>query len=214
MIHVAITDDHPIVIDGMINALQGQDDISISGTYRNAAELFKGLRSQPADVLMLDLQLPDRNGSELVPLLLQQYPDLHILIFSSMESIPYVREMMQQGCKGYIPKSSGSQAVLLQAIRQVAAGNIYLDDGIKGHLLQEMLHTRRRAATIAPRITQREKEVLQQIATGLTNQQIADKLFISLRTVETHRYNLLQKLNIRNTVGLLRVAQEMGLLDH
>lgn len=213
MIKVAITDDHPVVIDGLCTALQAQQDIKITGTYKNGAELFTGLKKELPDVLLLDLQLPDKNGGELVPLLLKQYPGLHILILSGMESLPYIKEMIQKGCKGYLLKSTTNQSLLLTAIQQVYAGDVFLDASVKEQMLREMLVSKRKASQISPKITQREKEVLQLIIRECSNQQIADRLFISLRTVETHRYNLLQKLDVKNTAGLLRVAGEMGLLQ-
>lgn len=211
MIKLAITDDHPLVIDGLLNALSDVPDIVITGTYNNGASLLSGLQEILPDVLLLDLQLPDKKGTELVPVLLQQYPNLHILILSGIESSPYIREMMQKGCKGYLLKSNTDKVVLTNAIHEVYNGGIYLEAGLKEQLLHEMLIVKRKIDKINPRITRREREVLNLIMKELTNQEIADKLFISLRTVETHRYNLLQKLNARNTAGLLRIAREMGL---
>jgi len=211
MIKVAITDDHPLVIDGLLNAFRDVADIRITGTYRNGTDLFNGLPLEQPDVLLLDLQLPDRNGAELVPVLLQQYPSLHILILSSIESSPYIKEMMQKGCKGYLLKSNTVKSTLVTAIHEVCKGGIYLDPGLKEQLLQEMLVAKRKSDKLNPKITQREREVLNLIAGELSNQEIADRLFISLRTVETHRYNLLQKLDAKNTAGLLRIAREMGI---
>lgn len=211
MIKLAITDDHPLVIDGLLNALSDVPDIVITGTYNNGASLLSGLQEILPDVLLLDLQLPDKKGTELVPILLQQYPNLHILILSGIESSPYIREMMQKGCKGYLLKSNTDKVVLTNAIREVYNGGIYLEASLKEQLLHEMLIVKRKIDKLSPRITRREREVLNLIMKELTNQEIADKLFISLRTVETHRYNLLQKLNAKNTAGLLRIAREMGL---
>lgn len=214
MIQVAITDDHPIVIDGLQNALRTHNDINIAGTYANGTELLKGMQQTKVDVLLLDLQLPDKNGSELAPILLQKYPDLHILILSGMDSSPYIKEMMRKGCKGYLLKSTTNQTTLVTAIRQVYEGGLFLDANLKEQLLQEMLVTKRQANKLNPKITQREKEVLRLIATECTNQEIADRLFISLRTVETHRYNLMQKLEVKNTAGLLRMAAKMGMVEY
>ena len=211
MIKVAFTDDHPIVIDGLRTALQPYSDIIITGAYRNGAELFMGLKEQLPDVLLLDLQLPDKSGRELVPLILQQYPNLHIIILSGIESSPNIKEMIQKGCKGYLLKSTTNQAILMTAIKQVYAGDLFLDSRIKEQLLQEMLVSKRSANKLNPKITRREREVLGLIAKGFSSQEIADFLFISLRTVDTHRYNLLQKLDVKNAAGLLRAAIEMDL---
>jgi DNA-binding NarL/FixJ family response regulator len=211
MINVAITDDHPIVIDGLLTAFRDEHDITITGTYNSGAALLRGLHETVPDVLLLDLQLPDTNGTELVPVVLQQYPSVHIIILSGIESSPYIKEMLQKGCKGYLLKSNTGKSILMSAVRDVYEGNIYIETSIKDQLLHEMLITKRKLDKINPKITQREQEVLKLIMQELNNQEIADTLFISLRTVETHRYNLLQKLNAKNTAGLLRIARQMGL---
>lgn len=211
MIKIAITDDHPIVIDGLLNALQNVPDIEVAATYNNGAALLKGLQEQPIDVLLLDLQLPDKNGAELVPIILSQHPDIHILILSGVESSSYIKEMIQKGCKGYLLKSNTDKTKLIAAIQEVYNGGIYLEHAVKEQLLHEMLIAKRKLDKINPKITQRELEILHLIMEELNNQEIADRLFISLRTVETHRYNLLQKLNAKNTAGLLRIARQMGI---
>lgn len=210
-IRIAITDDHPIVIDGLRMALNGHPDIMIAGAYSSGTALFMGLKKNLPDVLLLDLQLPDKTGYELVPLLLKQYPGLKILILSAMESSPYIKEMMQKGCKGYLLKSTTNKHVLVEAITEVYHGGLYLDKGLKEQLLNEMFVSKRKRDKIEPRITQRERDVLKLIAEECSNQEIADRLFISLRTVETHRYNLVQKLNVKNTAGLVRLALSLDL---
>ncbi len=135
MIRVAITDDHAIVIDGLRNVLKNYPNIMITGTYRNGAELLKGVQYEAPDVLLLDLQLPDKNGNELVPLLMKKYPDLNILILSGMEASPYIKEMMHKGCKGYLLKSTTDQETLMNAILTVHAGGKFLDATLKEMLL-------------------------------------------------------------------------------
>ena len=211
MIKVAITDDHPFIIDGLLNALNNVPDIDVTGTYATGAELFSGLKMTQADVLLLDLQLPDKKGNELVPLLLHQYPEMHILILSGIESSPYIKETMQKGCKGYLLKRNTNKNAVVAAIREVYGGGIYLDTTLKEQLLHELLVDKRKSDKLNPKITRREREVLSMITEGLHNQEIADRLFISLRTVETHRHNLLQKLDAKNIADLLRIARQMGI---
>jgi DNA-binding NarL/FixJ family response regulator len=217
MIKIAITDDHPIVIDGLFNALNKEPDFNIIGCYSSGTALFQGLKQEVPDVLLLDLQLPDRNGRELVPVLLDEYPCLHILIVSSSDSSPYIKEMMRKGCKGYLSKSTTTQSLLVTAIKQVYAGEVFLDAGLKAQLLDGLLATaskpRRANRKPNPTITSREKEVLQLICKEYNNQEIGEQLFVSTRTIETHRYNLLQKLGAKNTLGLVRIAEEYGLLE-
>lgn len=210
-IKIAITDDHPIVIDGLTMALDGHPEIMIIGGFSCGADLLMGLSKSIPDVLLLDIQLPDKTGYELVPLLLKEYPDLKILILSGMESSPYIKEIMQKGCKGYLLKSTTNKHILVEAITEVYHGGIYLDKGLKEQLLNEMFIGKRKRDKIEHRITQREKDVLKLVAAECSNQEIADRLFISLRTVETHRYNLFQKLNVKNTAGLVRLALSLDL---
>ncbi len=213
MIKIAITDDHPIVIDGLCNALKREPEISVVGCYTSGAKLFQGLKKEIPDVLLLDLHLPDRNGRELVPVLLDEYPDMRILIVSGFDSSPHIKELMRKGCKGYLSKSTANQSLLVSAIKQVYAGDVYLDAGLKDALLKEMLSGGAKSRKHMPTITQREREILKLICKEYNNQEIAEKIFVSIRTVETHRYNLLQKLEAKNTVGLVRIAEQLGLLD-
>jgi len=118
--------------------------------------------------------------------------------------------MMQKGCKGYLLKSNTGKTILVQAINEVYAGGAYLDINLKEQLLHEMLITKRKSGQLNPKITQRELEVLNLVTEGFRNQKIAEMLFISLRTVESHRYNLLQKLNVKNTAGLMLAARKNG----
>jgi DNA-binding NarL/FixJ family response regulator len=210
-IKIAITDDHQLVVEGIKNTFYGSPDFKIVGTFSNAAEVFQGLEKTLPDILLLDLQLPDISGYELVPLLLKQYPELKILILSGVESSRHIKEMMQKGCSGYLFKTTTNMDVLVDAVRRVYNGEIYLNADLKEQLLNEMLNTQKARLKIEPKITEREKDILKLIAEECSSQQIAEKLFISTRTVETHRHNLLQKLNIKNTAGLVKVALEMGL---
>lgn len=212
-IKVAITDDHHMVIAGVQNVLKGFDHIDVIAAYTNATSLIKGLQTQVPDVLLLDVQLPDQQGHEIAKSLLRQYPQMRILVLSGVESQYYIQDMIKQGCSGYLLKNSADSDLLAMAIQKVYEGEVFLDPSIKEELLLKMLQGEKLKETIRPKITKREREVLQLIVQEFDNQAIANKLFISLRTVENHRYNLLQKLDVKNTVGLVKIALKMDLLD-
>jgi DNA-binding NarL/FixJ family response regulator len=210
MIKVAIIDDHPMVISGIQNMLRGQKNISVAATYGCGKELLEGLKKPRPDVLLLDINLPDKNGNELVPVILKSYPDLKILALTSMDTPFYVKDMMRHGCKGYLLKNT-AQEELVNAIETVYKGEEYLEPGMKDQLVQSMLHANKQTGVSS--LTRREKEILQLIAMEYSSPEIAEKLFLSLRTVENHRLSLMQKLNVKNMIGLAKVAMGMGLVE-
>jgi DNA-binding NarL/FixJ family response regulator len=212
-IKVAITDDHPLVVEGLQNVLRSHPDIVVINTYSNGAALLEGLKKEVPDVLLLDFQLPDKLGNELAHILIETYPEIRILVLSSMESAFHVKSMLQQGCMGYLLKSTTNHEMLIQAIEAVYTGKLFLDPALKEDLLYDMVKTKQRSEKNQFKLTIREKEILQLIVAEYSNPEIADKLFLSLRTVEAHRYNLLQKLQVKNTVGLVKVAIQMGLVE-
>jgi len=212
-IKVAITDDHPLVVEGLQNVLRAHPNISVIATYSSGDALLKGIKKEVPDVLLLDFQLPDKAGNELAHILVEAYPELRILVLSSMESAFHVKSMLQQGCMGYLLKSTTDHQMLIQAIEAVYAGKLFLDPSLKEELLYDMVKAKQRNEKAQFRLTLREKEILQLIVAEYSNPEIADKLFLSLRTVEAHRYNLLQKLKVKNTVGLVKVAIQMGLIE-
>lgn len=209
-ITVALTDDHPMVLEGLQKVLNEVEAIHVSGVYSNGKELLAGLKTTVPDVLVLDVQLPDITGLEVAKIVKTAYPDIKILILSGIESHYYIVDLIQQGCNGYLLKSTTDHTLLLEGIKAVYAGELFLDPSMKQALLQEMLRAKRKK-NASPKLTEREKEVLQLIIKEYGNQEIADKLCISLRTAENHRYNLLQKLDVKNTVGLVKAALQMGL---
>lgn len=212
-IHIAIADDHPMVISGLVALLQPYAHVLVTTTHNNAAQLLEGLDYYRPDVLLLDILLPDRSGKELVPELKERYPDMKILVLTSLDAPSMVTTMMRRGCTGYLLKGAEPET-LLEAIESVAVGKEYIDVSLKEQLMQNMLHFRQNAKNkgVVPELTQREKEVLGLIAAEYTTKEIAEKLFISYHTAENHRNNLIQKLDVKNTVGLIRVAIQLGLV--
>jgi len=212
-IHIAIADDHPMVISGLIALLQPYKHILVLTTHTNAAQLLEGLDYYRPDVLLLDILLPDRTGKDLVPELREKYPDMKILVLTSLDAPSMVTTMMRRGCKGYLLKGAEPET-LLEAIEAVAEDKEYIDTSLKEQLMQNMLHFKYQSQSkgVVPELTQREKEVLELIAAEYTTREIAEKLFVSYHTAENHRNNLIQKLDVKNTVGLIRVAIQLGLV--
>lgn len=209
-IRVAITDDHPLVINGLRNTLALYDHIEFCGGYTTGGALLEYLNGQQPDVLLLDVQLPDLSGNKLAAMISEQWPEMRILALSAMDSSFHVLDMLQSGCAGYLLKHT-DEATLIAAIEQVHSGGQYIDPTLKDVLLESMIKTKRQTRKL-PMLTQREKEILQLIAAGCTSATISEKLNIALRTVENHRFSIMQKLDVSNTVTLVRLALQMGLV--
>ncbi len=212
-IKVALADDHPMVIDGLSNALSIHEEIEVAGIYKTGRELLTGIRHNLPDILLLDLQLPDKTGQELAIELLRSYPTLRILILSGVESPGIIQDMMKEGCCGYLLKNTTDKHTLLKAIFAVYEGRLFLEPVLKERLLESVLRKTPQPVSKSKKLTAREMDVLRLIAMEYTNQQIADRLFISLRTVESHRHNLIQKLEVKNAIGLIKAAMDLGLMN-
>ncbi len=206
MIKVYIVDDHAVVIEGIYSLLQKEKDIEMTGYASNAANCLQYFSSHTADVILMDISLPDMNGVDLCRLIKKNYPGIMVLALSTFNQGTYIRKMMESGASGYLLKNAGRQEII-EAIKVVVKGKTYLsfDAGQALKSGTEQLNN-------IPPLTKREKEVLAAVAEGLTNTQIAEKLFISVDTVESHRKNLHAKLNVKNTAMLVRLAIENDLL--
>ena len=210
IIKVVITDDHPIVANGMKHVLERNAHIQVTDLYHSAPELLQHIKKNSPDVLILDRQLQDSDGAETVRALLKLMPALPILIFSSTDNLYQVKKMLEAGCQGYLLKDADNDT-LLKAIETLYKGNRFLSPSLETALLDDMFkhkNATRKEATLS----KRELEVLALIVKEYTNQEIAAHLFLSLSTVEFHRVNMLQKLGVKNTAGLVRVAVQAGLV--
>lgn len=209
MITIGIVDDHSLIINGLLKMLQNEPAYQVLFTVQNGVDLLQKLSKQMPDVLLLDIELPDTNGIDLCKKLLTLYPKLTVIALTNHDDVVYVRKMMRNGAMGYLLKGTEKES-LLQAIETVAAGEQYIDRQIEQHILQQSIHGRK--ATAYVKLTNREIEILTLIANEYSNQEIADKLFLSVRTVESHRHSLNQKLNIKTTAGLVKEAYLRGLI--
>ena len=203
-IKVFITDDHYMVVEGIRSLLLLEKGIEWMGHAMNAASCMAYLRQQQPDVLLLDINLPDKSGIDLCKEIKEKYPDIQILGLSSFNQQSYIQKMIQNGASGYLLKNA-SQEEIVKAIKAVMDGDTFMSTEA-ANTIRENKNAR------IPVITRREKEVLQLIADGLTNHAIAEKLFISTTTVDTHRNSLLAKFDVRNTANLVRLAAQFDLI--
>jgi DNA-binding NarL/FixJ family response regulator len=206
MASVYIVDDHSVVIEGIYSLLQKEKDIEMAGFATNAANCLEYFTTHTSDVILMDVSLPDMNGVDLCKIIKRKYPQIMVLALSTFNQGTYIRKMMESGASGYLLKNAGKKEIV-EAILEVLKGKTYFsfDAGLA-------MRSDREQQNSIPPLTKREKEVLTLIAEGLTNIEIAGKLFISVDTVDSHRKNLHLKLNVKNTAMLIRFAVENNLL--
>lgn len=206
MIRIAIADDHALVINGLQKIFSTSPHMEIIGTYMNGDQLLSGLQQQLPDILLLDIQMPGKDGIELAGIVHKQYPDVKMIALTNIEILHQVRKMMKQGCMGYLLKDVDAPT-LFSAVQRVYNGEMVMHDKIKTELASQLMSNSQ-----PQQMTRREIEILQLIAQEYTNTEIAGKLFISPATVENHRNRMLQKLGVKNTAGLIKKGMEQGLI--
>lgn len=197
-IKVFIVDDHYMVVEGIRSLLQNEKNIDWTGHAMNADSCLAFLRQQQPDVILMDINLPDKSGIDLCKEVKALYPGIFIVGLSTFNQQSFIQKMMDNGASGYVLKNA-TQQELMDAINTVMKGKIYLSDEVTQVL-------RKSSSATAPVLTRREKEVLELIAGGMTNNEIAEKIFVSASTVDTHRKNLLSKLEAKNTAELVKLA--------
>lgn len=211
VITVDIADDHKMVLNGIENMLSAYSNIRVGHMYHNGRSLLAGLKAKRPDVLLLDIQMPDVGGEELTALIARAYPEIAILAITGFDHISYVRKMLEKGALGYILKNT-DEVILKLAIETVYRRQQFVDPSLRERLIQDMIQHKKLEAQ-KPILTKREKEILKLIVNEHTSQQIADTLSLSIRTIENQRVNLMQKLKVKNTAGLVKVAFEYKLVE-
>ena len=210
MIRILIAEDHQVLIDGIRSMLADQADMRIVGEAISGPEVFDVLRYQQVDVMLLDLELPGMSGEEVCKELPHSYPGVRPLILTMHQEKDRISTLIELGAKGYLFKNT-DKTELIQAIRTVMRGEIFLGKAVSEVLIKEP-EPEEDSSGYLPKITRRERQVLALIVEGLTNSEIADQLFISIKTVDSHRTNLLEKLSAKNTASLVRIALEQDLV--
>jgi two-component system response regulator NreC len=210
MITVVIVDDHALVRSGLRLLLDGEDGISVEDEGGTADDAVRLARLHKPDVVLLDVTMPGRSGLEAAPEILEAAPNAKILVLSMQDDPSYVRQAFSAGATGYLLKEA-ADAELVAAVREVAGGGRYVHPALGARLAAAEAEAHARAA--ADPLSEREREVLRLLALGHTNQEIAKMLFISVRTAETHRAHIMQKLRLATRAELVRYALEHGLLE-
>ncbi|NVO30246.1 response regulator [Hymenobacter lapidiphilus] len=229
MIRILLADDHTILRDGIRALLEQEADLQVVGEAANGQALLELLDHTPADLVLLDINMPVLDGFGVMPQLRAQFPEVRVLVLSMLDHENYVHRMLEAGALGYVLKNADSTEII-HAIRTVAANQHFLCTEIGLNLLRRLVERTPApalpdpyrlapalarppaAATGHSELSGRELEVLQLIAEGLTNQEIADTLFTSKRTIETHRQNIIEKTQVKNTAALIRYAMSTGLI--
>jgi two-component system, NarL family, response regulator NreC len=203
-------DDHAVVRSGLKLVLDADDGIEPVGEAGTARDAIFEARSLKPDVILLDVVMPDQSGLDIIPTLLHENPDTKILVLSMQDDPRYVREAFDAGASGYVLKEAADREVVA-AVREVAGGGRYVDPELGARLVAAESAERRRAEEDP--LSEREGEVLRLLALGHTNQEIAKQLYISVRTAETHRAHIMQKLRLSSRAELVRYAIDRGLLE-
>ena len=207
---VLIVDDHAVVRSGLKLVLDADEGIEPVGEAGSARDAIFEARSLKPDVILLDVVMPDQSGLDIIPTLLHENPDTKILVLSMQDDPRYVREAFDAGASGYVLKEAADSEVVA-AVREVAGGGRYVDPELGARLVAAESAERKRAEEDP--LSEREGEVLRLLALGHTNQEIAKQLYISVRTAETHRAHIMQKLRLSSRAELVRYALDRGLLE-
>jgi two-component system nitrate/nitrite response regulator NarL len=214
-IKILIADDHDLIHNGIINILRPIKRYKIVGKAINGEDAIEKAAQLDPDIILMDISMPVMNGIEATRIITETMPGIKILALTQHEENEYVMEIMKAGGSGYLLKNS-TKKEFVDAIESVLTGNKVFSDKISEQLINGLLYPPEKGETQKEEdipLTKREIEIIQKIADDMSNQEIADKLHISLRTVETHRRNLMQKLNVNTVVALLKYAAQHNIIN-
>lgn len=211
-LRIVVADDHHILLDGLKALLQKQKDLEIVGLYSNGKEVYEALFNMPVDIALVDINMPEMDGRVLTQKIKAEFPSVSVIVLSMYDDAGHIMELIDAGASGYLLKNITDKE-LLEAIRTVAAGKMYFTSEVSEKITTLAVQQQRKAEQPEePRLTDRELEILKLISEEYSNARIAETLFISERTVETHRKNMLRKTNNKTIVGLLKYALERRII--
>lgn len=212
MIRLILIDDHKLILDGISALLESESEIMVVGEFQDARRAIDYLDKNAVDLILTDLDMPQMNGEEVVEFCKAKFPSTKIIVLSMHNEKSVIKHLIQLGADGYLVKSAGKEEIL-KAIRNVHTGSKFFSDEVMQSLIQE---DKIAAPTNDPALkilSEREIEVIKHIANGMSSKEIGDQLFISPRTVETHRNNICKKLDIQGVAGIIRFAFQHQLVD-
>lgn len=213
-IRIILVDDHSLVRDGIKSILQTEEQIEIVGEASNFDQLRVFLQNKKCDIVVLDISLPDISGIKICSILKETHPEINVLILSMYINEEFIFNALQAGAKGYLPKNTNKRE-LLNAVKAINNGEEYFSNEISEIILKSYVSKvqNKKKANTSEELSKREKEVLILFAEGLSNTEISDKLYISVRTVESHKNHIMQKLQLKNTVDLIKYAIKNKYVD-
>lgn len=214
-VKILIVDDHPMIRHGIKSLLDDEDKFDVADEADNGNEALKKLSKNHFDLVIMDIKMPEMNGIEATEEIVKNYPDVKVLAISMYDEQRYIVKMLQAGALGYVLKNTGKQE-LMTAINTVMDGESYFSQEVSSIMMSQFMSKKTMSNEPVREdvvLTKRETEIIRLIAEELTNTEIADRLGISPRTVDTHRRNLLQKLDVKNTAGLVKYAIQHHILD-
>lgn len=212
MIRVAIADDHAILREGVKLLLEADPDIEVIGQASNGLEAVRVAAEQKPDVMLMDIQMPGVDGIEATERVRRQAPTTKVLVLSQIDNEEYLVRVLQAGAMGYVLKQNASEE-LVAAVHTVQKGHVYMTPSMASRFVQMYFRKEEEKKDRSKQLTPREQDVLKGIADGLTNRQIADELNVSIKTVQTHRGNIMEKLNLHDRVELVKYALRSGLVQ-
>jgi DNA-binding NarL/FixJ family response regulator len=213
-IRIVLADDHPIVLDGLRNLIRAEPDLELVGEAASGLSALKIVREQRPDIAVLDISMPELNGIVLSRRLAGEMPALKLLVLTLHEDRAYLNQALEAGVRGYVLKRSAVEN-LVQAIRAVMVGGLYIDPAIVGRVFESKQVNKRLLARkgVAPALTDREADVLKMAALGFTNKEIASRLDVGVKSIETYKARGLEKLGLKTRAELVRYASGQGWLD-
>jgi len=209
---ILVVDDHQVVLDGIRYYFEDDEEFVIKDTAMNGLEALDLLRRNEYDIVLTDISMPEMDGLELMKSISENYPDQKVLVLSMFNEAPYINKMISYGANGYILKKS-SKTEMVKAIKKILDDEDFYSEEVYKTIIDGIASRKpKKRLSLEKELSDREKEILVLIANEYTNQEIADKLFISNRTVETHKRNLLEKTGCKNVAGLVMYGVERNLI--